>query len=68
MPNPFVHVELSTSDAEQAKSFYGNLFKWKLQDMPQHDYTLINVGKGGVGGGMMQKQMPQAPTAWLPYV
>ena len=33
MANPFVHVELTTSDTGKAKSFYGELFDWKLEDM-----------------------------------
>jgi hypothetical protein len=28
---------------------------------------MIDAGKG-VGGGMMQRQVPQQPTAWMPYV
>ena len=34
MANPFVHVELSTTDIAKAKSFYGQLFSWKFEDMP----------------------------------
>ena len=34
MANPFVHVELSTTDLGQAKTFYGKLFDWKMQDIP----------------------------------
>jgi len=26
MTNPFVHVELATTDVDKAKSFYGSLF------------------------------------------
>lgn len=65
MANPFVHVELSTTDLPKAKSFYGSLFGWKLEDMPMGDetYTLI-----GVGGGMMKVPMPGMPSAWLAYV
>ncbi len=32
MANPFVHVELNTTDIEKAKTFYGQLFNWKLDD------------------------------------
>lgn len=69
MANPFVHVELSTTDLGKAKAFYGQLFDWKIQDMPmpQGSYTMIDVG-GGTGGGMMTHPMPGAPSAWLPYV
>jgi hypothetical protein len=69
MPNPFVHVELNTTDLPKAKAFYSQLFDWKLDDMPMPGgtYTLINVGSG-TGGGMMQHPVPGAPSAWLAYV
>jgi predicted enzyme related to lactoylglutathione lyase len=69
MANPFVHVELNTTDPDKAKAFYETLFDWKLQDipMPQGTYTMIDVG-GGTGGGMMQQMMPGAPSSWLSYV
>ncbi len=69
MANPFVHVELNTTDVPKAKAFYGTLFGWKLEDMPMPfgTYTMINVGEG-TGGGIMQHPMPGAPSAWLAYV
>jgi predicted enzyme related to lactoylglutathione lyase len=67
MANPFVHVELATNDVAKAKTFYGELFNWKLEDVPDGSYTMINVG-GGTGGGMMKNPMPGAPSAWLAYV
>ncbi len=69
MANPFVHVELNTTDPAQAKTFYGKLFDWKMQDMPmpQGTYTMIDVGEG-TGGGLMKQLIPGAPSAWLPYV
>jgi uncharacterized protein len=44
---------LHTQDPEKAKKFYRELFDWKLEDVPDMDYTLINVGEG-TGGGMMK--------------
>jgi predicted enzyme related to lactoylglutathione lyase len=69
MSNPFVHVELSTTDVPAAKAFYGKLFDWKLEDMPMPGgaYTMIQVGSG-TGGGLMQQQIPGAPSSWLAYV
>jgi hypothetical protein len=66
MPNGFCHVELNTDELGQAKKFYKSLFDWKLGDMG--GYTMIDVGKGGVGGGMQKKPMAGSPTMWLPYV
>ena len=71
MANPFVHVELATTDVAKAKSFYQSLFDWKLHDMDMgggHTYTMIEVGGDRTGGGMMQHPMPGAPSAWLAYV
>lgn len=70
MANPFVHVELNTTDLSKAKSFYGSLFDWKLDDVPMGamgTYTTIGVG-GGTGGGMMTHPMPGQPSFWLSYV
>jgi len=69
MGNPFVHVELATSDLGKAKEFYGKLFDWKLQDIPMgsDSYTMIDVGEG-VGGGMMKSPMPNLASAWMAYV
>jgi predicted enzyme related to lactoylglutathione lyase len=70
MANPFVHVELMSTDVNRSKEFYGKLFDWKMQDMPNPatgTYTLINVGEG-TGGGMMKNPMPGAPSSWMAYV
>jgi len=70
MANPFVHVELQTTDTKKARDFYNRLFDWKLEDaqVPGFGtYTMIGVGEG-TGGGMMQQMQPGAPSAWLAYV
>jgi predicted enzyme related to lactoylglutathione lyase len=70
MGNPFVHVELNTTDPQKAKSFYGSLFDWTLEDVDMGGgmiYTMIKVGDG-TGGGLMKHPMPGAPSIWIPYV
>ena len=69
MANPFVHVELNTTDVAKAKAFYGKLLGWKLEDVPMgaETYTMIDVGDG-TGGGIMKHPVPGAPSAWLAYV
>jgi len=70
MANPFVHVELETTDVAKAKTFYGKLFDWKLEDVQMGDgmtYTMIGVGDG-TGGGMMKNPMPNPQSMWLSYV
>ena len=44
MANPFVHVELSSTDVAASKTFYGKLFDWQLEDVPMGP-------EGGDGGG-----------------
>ena len=67
MANPFVHIELGTSDLEKSKKFYAGLFDWKLEEIPGMDYTLVHVGEG-TGGGLMQNPDPGLPNQWLPYI
>jgi len=70
MPNEFCHMELNTDDVGEAKKFYTGLFDWKLEDMPMGPgmtYTMIQPATGP-GGGMQQKPMPAAPSAWLLYI
>ncbi len=67
MANPFVHVELNTTDLGKAKEFYGKLFNWTLEDVPNMEYTMIKVGEG-TGGGMMKHPVAGAPSMWLAYV
>ena len=71
MANPFVHVELNTTDVGKAKAFYSRLFDWKLEDVPisgGETYTMINVGEGTGGGMFKSKMLAGAPPFWLAYV
>lgn len=67
MANPFVHVELMTTDIGKAKEFYRTLFDWNLEDVPGMDYTIIKVGEG-TGGGMMQVPTAGMGSSWMAYV
>lgn len=71
MANPFIHAELATTSIPKAKAFYSKLFKWTLRDLPNSvaggKYTIIEVGDG-TGGGIMQQMIPDAESAWMPYV
>jgi predicted enzyme related to lactoylglutathione lyase len=74
MANPFVHIELNSTDPAKAKEFYAQLFDWEMKDIPlpgsspeaNEVYTTIAVG-GGTGGGIMRQMMPNAPSSWLAY-
>ena len=57
MGNPFVHVELMSTDVNRSKTFYGSLFNWELEDiqLPEMAYTMIKVGDG-TGGGILKNR------------
>jgi predicted enzyme related to lactoylglutathione lyase len=56
MGNPIVHFELIGTDAARLKSFYSELFGWKIGDlMPDMgNYGLIDPESAGIGGGVGQ--------------
>jgi len=38
-----------------------------MEEYPDMEYTIINVGEG-TGGGMMKSPMPDDRDNWLPYI
>lgn len=61
-----VHFEIPADDVERAKQFYGSIFGWQLQDMPEMGYTIVQTtdvdeqtqlptAPGAINGGMMQR-------------
>jgi predicted enzyme related to lactoylglutathione lyase len=66
----FAHMELNTSDPEEAIQFYQSLFGWKFARMPMPggmDYFVVDDAENP-GIGLMRKPMPDAPDCWLGYV
>jgi uncharacterized protein len=65
-----VHFEIPADDTTRAKEFYGSIFEWQLQEVPEMQYvTLITspvdeqqlpTERGAINGGMY-KRSPQAP-------
>ena len=45
-----VHVEIPAANVEAAGQFYHELFDWKLQHMPEMNYTMWEAGDGSGGG------------------
>ena len=68
MANPFVHLELCTSDAAKAKEFYSKLFGWSFTDNDMGGGMIYSTFKPdtGPGGGLFS--MPNMPTFWMAYV
>ncbi len=71
-PGTFSWVELATTDAESAETFYGGLFGWTFDSSPagpDMTYTMAKLG-GETACGMfkMGKEMQGVPPNWLSYV
>ena len=68
MSNPFTYAELHTQDPKAAKTFYRQLFDWKMEDHdnPQGTYTEIDPGEGFPGG--LLQDASAGRSHWLPYV
>ena len=44
-------VEIPGSDREALKRFYGQVFDWQFDDIPDMDYTMFKTSENGVLGG-----------------
>ena len=69
----FSWIELSTTDTEGAKSFYGELFGWEAEDLPVPGgvYTMCKKGDSNVAAiQSLQEEMRSQghPPFWLSYV
>ncbi len=54
------HVEIPTTDFKKAKNFYGKLFGWEFQDLPDMEYVLFRTGRHPNGGLMRVKKIPRS--------
>jgi predicted enzyme related to lactoylglutathione lyase len=54
MGNPTMWFEVAGKDFEGLKSFYSQLFEWKLTDMPEFPYSTVDASNGGIPGGIGQ--------------
>ena len=45
-----VHVEIPAKDPEAASKFYQYLFGWKIESVPEMNYTMWEDGSGSGGG------------------
>jgi uncharacterized protein len=48
----FCHVDIPVKDKERARAFYGEVFGWSFQEVPEMDYTLFTTPGKTVGGGL----------------
>jgi uncharacterized protein len=57
--------ELSTTDVERAKSFFGDLLGWQYETDDSGYVTIDNAGRSN--GGMRPLSERDSPPYWLPY-
>jgi predicted enzyme related to lactoylglutathione lyase len=53
-----VHFEIPADDIQRAKTFYANLFEWKIQSMQGMDYMIIDP-YSVPAGGIMTRTHPE---------
>ena len=71
--NKVVHFEIPFDDAERAKKFYGEVFDWGIQDMPEVEYIIAHTAEtdenfmvkepGAINGGLYKRSegLAQSP-------
>jgi hypothetical protein len=55
MSGEVVHFEIPTDNAERARKFYSLAFGWKMQHMPEFEYTMVGTSPSDEEG------MPKSP-------
>jgi hypothetical protein len=73
-PGTFSWTDLNTTDQEAAKTFYSELFGWKITDMPGGEgvlYSMAAIGDDWVAAISPQPEQQRdagAPPSWNSYV
>jgi predicted enzyme related to lactoylglutathione lyase len=52
MANAVVHFEVTGKNGEKLREFYGKVFGWQFNVMPEMDYGLVDNGGAGINGGI----------------
>ena len=52
MPNPVVHFEIQSNQAEKLQKYYADLFGWHVNVDNEFNYGIIDTHTNGVGGGI----------------
>lgn len=53
----FGHIEIPTTNFKKAKKFFGTVFGWTFQDLPDIHYVLFRAGAPPNGGFFEVKKM-----------
>ena len=54
MGDPVTNWEINSADPAKARQFYSDVFGWKMNFMPENNYTFVDTDAGGkgIGGGI----------------
>lgn len=55
-PGSIVHLELPCKDVKRAKRFYGDIFGWSFEEIPEMNYTMFQPASGPGGGLFVPEQ------------
>ncbi len=68
-PGRFVWYDLVTNDIPAARAFYGELFDWEFEEIPDHPNKFVLIRSGGIPiGGLVQldRQNPDSTESqWI---
>jgi len=53
------HIDIPTTNFKKAKNFFGKIFGWTFQDVPEMNYVLFRAGTEPNGGFYLVKKMPK---------
>jgi predicted enzyme related to lactoylglutathione lyase len=66
MGQPVVHFEINGKDGAKLRSFYGDLFDWKITVDPTYNYGLVDTGvEGSLGGGIGESPDASGTTVYI---
>ena len=69
MGRPVVHWELWSKEPQRAADFYARVFDWKVQEIPELSYHMVDTGgAGGINGGIMKPKEGPWPGNMAFYV
>ncbi len=54
MSSAVTHFEVVGKDLAKLESFYGELFGWKMQSIPEMNYAMVEKEGDGIAGGIGQ--------------
>lgn len=68
MSGKVVHFEVPYDDGDRARSFYSEVFGWRITEIPELHYSIVQTGpvgddgfpveRGYIGGGMLKRESP----------